>query len=603
LIVYAIREGSKNRLSLNPLLKKILSPFAADSTILFPYAAEYSAVDSGQSANSGFNDIFLAAFLTFITPETHISKNDGTLRKNLLQKIQKIFPSGADIFATALRHIGILTEGLFDYMGQKLQDFVGLTEAERFAYCAAGVYISLNSGNMEIFSLQKNLLRHIAVTVSALFMLLDQDKCYPVSTLKRIIAAILTVPADERTGYAALKNIQAVNEPLKSAVLFDAMEKTGLLLKVREGYCKRTIIHGGSSENVPVIAFNSGFSFILLPEISFRSAVSLAPFCEVVEAKPSVQFKLTQKSVVRGFNSGINSKTMFKLLMEFSCGRIDSGLEEVLDDWQKRHSEVVILEGISIVLSEERRYIVQTEPLASHIVFSPLPGVYLLDIAERNEAAAILRNAGIDIISEPQIRTRQDGSFQKRASSFFSSITTQTAALTEKFEVEISAPYTRTTSISMNGRSYQYAEEYKKHFRAVLDGLKPSQMEREELAFRIERRLIISQRQLSGAFIRYEKREVHGLDYAGKLALVKQAIISSETLEIIVQDSDGSEKYIRGIPLMLEKMENEITLSLKLPQADMLGKFDTYTELSGCIKIPMGKIRMIRRIKQSIFSN
>ncbi|MDR0663291.1 MAG: hypothetical protein LBF80_04325 [Spirochaetaceae bacterium] len=587
LIVYVVKEGGKNRLSLNPLFKKILLPFAADSAVLFPYTAECSGPGTGV-----FNDIFLAAFLTFIAPERVVLKSDGTPRKNLMQRIQKIFPPGADVFAAALRHIGILTEAPFDYTGQKFQDFAALTEFERFAYCAAGVYISLTVAGGALLP-QKRFIRRIAAAAAALLNLLVADKCYPVTALRRIIMI---------TAAEYPENTTAADEPLKSAVLIAALEKTGLLLKVQDGYRRRNIDRTGDDGVIPcgsntgVIAFNSVFSFILLPEISFTGAAALAAFCEVDDAKTSVQFSVTRESAARGFNNGVDSGAMFELLTELSSGRTDTCLRETLDEWQKRHSEVVIIEGVSIVLSEGRRYIAQTEPFASHIAFSPSPGVFLLDIADRDEAAAMLKNAGVDIISEPRAMAKH--AIQKRTFPFFDSITPQTESLAGKFRGRIPTP--RSAGESARGDVYRRAEKRKKHFRAALNELKPSQMEREELAARIERRLIISERQLNGAFIRYEKREAHGLDYHGKLALVKQAIISNETLEIIVENLSGAEKCIRGAPLALEKAEDELTLSLKLPDGYEL---DGYAVSPDCVKIPMGKIRVIRRIKQSIFSN
>jgi hypothetical protein len=297
----------------------------------------------------------------------------------------------------------------------------------------------------------------------------------------------------------------------------------------------------------------------------------------------------------------MNSGAMFELLTELSSGQAGAGLKEALDEWQKRHSEVVIIEGISVVLSPERQYIAQTEPFASHIAFSPSPGVYLLDIAEKDEAAAILKNAGAGIISEPRVTAKHGEFIEKKPLPFFSSVTPQMEALAGKFGGRISAP--RSALVSGRGDFYRRAEKRKKHFYAALDRLKPSQMEKEELAARIERRLIISERQLSGAFIKYEKREARGLDYAGKLALVKQAIISNETLEIIAGDSIGGEKRIRGAPLALEKAADELTLSIKTPLEYSGGELDVYAVSPDCVKIPMGKIRVIRRIRPSIFSN
>lgn len=364
LIVYGIKESG--RLSLNPMLKKILLPFAVDTKILFPYI---KAVDTTPPA-SVFDDLYLASLITLIAPEKHTVRGDGALRKNLSQKIQKIFPMkglGVDVFAAALHSLGLLTEDPFNYSGQKLRDFARLTESERFVYCAAGFYISLTEDAEKSPLPQKNRIQYIASIAASLLDSLDRDKIYPVSTLRRLFDIKQNIQADGRSIGGATE----ANKPLKSAVLLDAMEKTGLFVKAADGYRKQIGCSGNNTAStgdagVPVIAFNSLFSFVLLPEITFLDIISLAPFCEVADANRPVQFKLTKISVVRGFNNGISGKTMFEILKKFSAARIDAGLEAIFDDWEKKHSEVVIIEGIGIVLSEGRRYIAETEPLASH---------------------------------------------------------------------------------------------------------------------------------------------------------------------------------------------------------------------------------------------
>jgi hypothetical protein len=576
LIIYTLEESG--RLSLNPLLKKILAPFTADNDILFP--RRKIQADRGQTAVV-YDDIFLASFLTFISPKKHIIKQDGSIQKNLTQKIQKIFPlqeNGTGVFVTALRYIGLLPDGSFDPNGKKLQDFARLTEAERFAYCAAGVYISVNSGAKELFLPQKKNIQHIAAAAMSLYNTLDDDYIYPESTPRRLI----------QVNQAAAGSTLRANEQIEAGILLEAMEKTGLLLKENDGY-RRRIITGNRNRIdgiiLPSIAFNSIFSFIILPEITFSEITELAPFCELAAPMPPAQFKITQESAVRGFNSGINSKTMFELLKKLSCGRIESGLEAILDDWEKRHSEIIIMEGMSLVLSEGQRYIARTESLVPHIVFSPSPGVYLLDFTDKDEAVTALKKAGAGIVSEQCARPAALS--QKKSAPFFVSFPQQAKILSEESE--------RHTADTWQRRS---GEEYKKYFREELDKLNPSKLEREELTARIDKKIVISPNQLNGAFIRYEKREARGLDYAGKIALVKQALISNETLEITVQDSDGSEKYIAGAPIALEKLNDETILSVKQPQTDIAGKIDDNINDSGCIKISIGKIRVIRRIKQ-----
>jgi hypothetical protein len=593
LIVYGI--GESGRLSLNPLLKKILLPFAADTKILFPCVRDS---DSPRPA-SVFDDLYLASFITLIAPEKHIVRADGVPRKNLLRKIQKTFPvkgDGAEVFAAALRCIGILTEDTLNYYGQKLRDFTRLSEQERFAYCAAGFYISLTEDSERLLLPQKNHIRHIASIAVSLLDSLDGDNVYPEQTLRRL----LDIRQNEQAGGRESGSAAEVNKPLVSTTLLDAMEKTGLLVKVSDGYRKRKERNSAgdsvsaSEVRVPVIVFNSLFSFVLLPEITFQDIISLAPFCEVDDARGPVQFKLTQASAVHGFNNGIPGKTMFEILKKLSAVRIDAGLETMLDEWEKKHSEIVIMEGISIVLSEGRRYITETEPLASHIVLNPSPGVYLLDFTEKEEAAAALKKAGVEMVSDPRSGAKPASLLQRRVTPFFAPIPHQTAPLNAQTGIQPSPVNSTHTD-----EGHPSAEEYKHRFRAILDGLKPSKLELEELAARIDRRLVISPAQLKGAFIRYERREVHGLDYAGKLSMVKQALLSNEMLEIIIQDSDGSEKYIRGIPFTLVKTGGETVLSVKLLEDD---EFDDSTGEAGRMEISMGKIRTVRRIKRSIFT-
>ncbi|MDR1363338.1 MAG: hypothetical protein LBJ35_04755 [Spirochaetaceae bacterium] len=584
-IVYTIKEDG--RLSLNPLLKKILLPFAADKGILFSYIKE-------RPVHTGFvyDDIFLASLLTLLSSEKHILKHDGSPRKNITQKAQRILHlEDADIFIKALRCIGLLPDGSFDPASQKSRDFAGLTEAERFAYCAAGVYISLSRDIAKTFPPQRKIIQYIASAAASLYYALDDDKCYTEPALKRII----------QMNQAASVNMLYADELVKANILLEAVEKTGLLLKTADGYNKRIINSAGiTSTDTPVIVFNSIFSFIILPEITLQEAMLLASFCEIVEVRPRIQFRVTRESAARGFNNGVSAKSMSGILKKLSSSSFSSAaacidndaLAEALNDWEKHHSEIVVIEGVSLILSEEQRCMARAEAVAPHIVLNPSPGVYLLDFAGKDEAAAALRKAGAGMVFEPRAKSAEAS--QKKALPVFTSLTPRTNALT------VAPAETPPTGASADdSRDRKSAEEYKRRFRAALDELKPSKMEREELYARIERKLVISTRQLSRALTCNEKREARGLDYAGKLALAKEALLSNTALEIVIQDSSGNEKCITGIPAALEKSKDETILSVKLSPTNEGAEIDDNNiNDSGRIKISMGKIRLVRRMKQ-----
>jgi hypothetical protein len=118
-----------------------------------------------------------------------------------------------------------------------------------------------------------------------------------------------------------------------------------------------------------------------------------------------------------------------------------------------------------------------------------------------------------------------------------------------------------------------------------------SKAEMDELAARIDRRLVLCESQLRDASVRYEKLEARGLDYVGKAMIAKQAIASQSPVELIRPGKKG--ERIFGIPRALEKEGGESVLVIS-PQngGETGGEF---------LRIPLGKISLLRRIKKSIF--
>jgi hypothetical protein len=130
---------------------------------------------------------------------------------------------------------------------------------------------------------------------------------------------------------------------------------------------------------------------------------------------------------------------------------------------------------------------------------------------------------------------------------------------------------------------------YQERFRRALRNLSLPKNETDELFARIERRLILNESQLAGGAVRYEKTEARNLDYVGKTMLAKQAIALKSLVEILWVNPEGESSRMMGIPDALEKWGGETMLTLKpVPEGNE-------------IRLPLGKISLLRRIKQSIF--
>ena len=392
-----------------------------------------------------------------------------------------------------------------------------------------------------------------------------------------------------------------------------AMEQTGLLEKA-EGCWKAGRHECYEERNTSVIAMDTAFSFILYPEISLSDALALGSFCLVREnSVTAVSFELTRTSVVRGFDRGMTAQSMMKLLVRLSGDRIDENLGWTLSEWENRYAGVSLHQGVILTLAEDRRYLAEAEPVASLIRQIIAPGVYLLSSEERSDAANALKKAGVDIIAQPPVTP--DAAFNGSGASYGSGVSYENetwqynsfpplvSAEDDSHEAAASIGSDALSASSLMGyhenesAAFKEAESIQENFHGFLDKMKLGKTEREELSARIERRLVLSEAQLERTTLRFEKLEARGLDYTGKSLIARQAIEAGSLVEVTWPGPGGEMNCTAGTPRALEKKGGETIL--------ILNSENTAGETMGIpgnmIRIPLGKISLLRRIKQSIF--
>jgi hypothetical protein len=111
-----------------------------------------------------------------------------------------------------------------------------------------------------------------------------------------------------------------------------------------------------------------------------------------------------------------------------------------------------------------------------------------------------------------------------------------------------------------------------------------------ELSDRIERRLILTPRQLAVADVRPERLEANGLDYQGKVRIVERALRSpGDRLEILYRLPGSEPTRILARPVRLEKTEKGLVL-----EAEDLGT-------GSPVRVPLGAASLVRRMRASLF--
>jgi len=604
LIIYRLRTEGALRLALNPVLEQVLAPFIANTQRFFiSYKDEGSQEEHAGSGNP--DDRIVAALFTFIRNEKELFKAEarGTelsgqerrkIRKKILDKAKRFFPDlDFDLAVRTSIRLGLLRQdgsALFP-CSERVASYCALSADERQEYWTAGMYFCLyeqDSGaspediHIPWFSWTK--LKQTASFIHSFRDLIEPGRLYPEITLKRI-GRFLESEGDK---LASPLFIGKVQPPFEN--ILKLMEMTGLLVK-KEDYWKKSqaVLPLPSDPEKPVIAMDTVFSFVLYPEISFADAMELGVFCSLKEnTETAVCFEITRQTAARGFDQGLGAAAMVSLLERLSHNRLDANLSWTLNEWESRYMGVSVHQGIVLNLAEDRRYLAEAKPVLRLIRKTLAPGVYLLSSDEKADAVKALAKAGVDIVAQPPLDANTGEKIESSKhgvySGVFQRLGSSIAESNDLISIMCDNAVREDTASSLS------ADSIKKNFREALVKIQHTKQERDELLARIERSLILSEAQLE-ASVRYEKLEARGLDYTGKSMIAKQAIESGSLVEVLWSGLGGEINRTIGIPQTLEKQEGDSILILQALKENNAVVF----------RIPLGKISLLRRIKQSIF--
>jgi hypothetical protein len=245
----------------------------------------------------------------------------------------------------------------------------------------------------------------------------------------------------------------------------------------------------------PVIAMDTAFSFILYPEIPFADAMALSAFCSMKECSGTlISFELTSKSAVRGFDQGLDAKTMTELLDRLSEHRLDPNIDWTLKEWEKRYTGVSLHQGIVLALAEDNRYLAKAGPVSHLIAKTLAPGVYILSTEDRSTIVRALRRAGIDIVAQPP--EDAESSSARRGGLSRNSFPRLFSAEASEYGLACSSPGSNKSAPLIDAEASNEGAAIKEKIRGVLDKMKITKQERDELLARIERGLVLNETQL-----------------------------------------------------------------------------------------------------------
>jgi hypothetical protein len=592
LIIYRFRDKDNLRIALNPWLETVLSPYATNTDILFSAvsAAKAKAPSKQQQPppppqtppeeqpkNALQDERTMAAFLSFIINSgVQVKEEIGgkdlsfVFRKKKAERGKQLFPGiDINIIAGGLLNLGLIVQKEDSVVPDeaRIASFKELPDGDRMEYLAAGIAFFIYRNNVYAAWQSRNLLHNTVRLIHAIACLLAKDgNALPESTMIKLIELFRR---QEEINWEFSGGVPPASILLNSLVMSGFFSTTTIEGTIFYQHTQKSADEASSKKQAPLIAMDSSFSCVLYPGISFADAIDMAAFSTVEETGTTVKFSLSRDSVVKSFDRMYTAESIYELLDRLSGGRIPETLQWNLNDWEKRWKEISLSQGVVLTLSAEREYLSGTHSLASMIAKKLAPGIYLLS-ASIEEAESALLAAGVDIVSRPS-------GHSAKSSSFFAPL-----GKAEAYALPKSAKKGQNAE---KEEAKKDSEEIKNGFRATLEKMKLSKQEQEEMESRIQRRVIVSETQLKDTSLRYERLEARSLDYVGKTGIVRQAISTGSLLEVSCLNGDK----ILGTAESLEKKGTEMILTIRSrtggePQ-----------------KINLGKISLIRRIKQSIF--
>ncbi|MDR1468415.1 MAG: hypothetical protein LBT00_03905 [Spirochaetaceae bacterium] len=621
LVLYSYVNLGQEYYALNPVFEDMLKPILDNKGALFPHVKKSGMRRTNPSAFT-VNKMFLFAFFSYVHAGKIHLKVSNELTKKTEDQAMAFFQDNDffhhcffDLLDTAL-YLDLLSieEKACILNLPALERFLKLPELECRAYFVAGM-----CGNKNHTSLVMDILAALSPGI------------------------YYTPPAVHRMLMIILREA-ALDYPPPTHMFFKALQKMGLLIEVEdpeteeryyaraEDYaqskdyaqsedCVRPCVKDdgkndtqskdcASPQNAPPsLVFDAPFSFVILPHADITAVFDVIHFSSVENIR-EYRFTVSRETVVRCLESAVfqtgtgsgaervkgapekNAAWIVERLKALSGDRLDETLAWTINEWEKRFGEVILHEGLVLYLDKERRYLAETASLKPYLEKALSDDVFIINPVHRETVEKLLAKSGVDIIGKVRLPSSADknsdtkrsvrAGFPSLPKPMFSQAVLQKTAFSPAFFTGEQGPHEASPP----------AADYRKQFRAVLASLDTTEAETQELLSRIDRGLIFCEEQLKklslpGTFP-YEKNKARGMDYSGKLLIAKNAFVSGIPVEITWQ-TDGKERSMVCTIARLEK--NHL--------GDMLILYKD--GLHGTLEIPLGKVSVIKRIKQSIF--
>ena len=570
--------------SINPLLEDFLAPYINVST-LFP-TSENSISTGTEAEEFVLSPQYIAALISYVRTYPDLCKNDLSIRKKDKERLEILFSGKtecAQSILTAFVNLEIVRVGqkgvFFDE--SRLEKFAHLEEYKQYAYLAIASSARLGraslKANAQLFldiaaaipqaGFSKSSLRRTAFIFSSKSKE-DDDNFFGRGNFAKML--------NSYNGYE-IKNIpedSIIDSIIESAI------KLGLFIPIGKGKdgfeiykAANILLQDESQNNVThkknktasseemktadkkgLVNINAGTNITVMPGLSLSEMLPLTLFMNSVTCNTVSEFEITRQSASRAFDANVTPNEIFENLSKYSAFAIPQNLKMNIEEWYNSYSSAMLFKGYILKTDEKTARIIESNSrISAYIQMTLAQGIYLLNIPLENDVDKFIRMSGLEFLSTVKTPKNKDESMDfpllRGGKNFFEK--TNDAEITDKDS-------TLTKS----------AAEIKKRFYEKLESLSLNAQQKECLSARIDRGIIISEEQINADAVKMEILEVEGMNYAGKIRLLENAISLGCLVEIFEPSEENSLKLksVIGKPLSLTHRTNDCFVKMQLEQ-------------------------------------
>ena len=328
LLIYTEKDkySGKKYLRINPLVLDRLTPFIRMSSIL----SEASTMSYSMEDVFCLSPNLLAAFLSFINMYGCSCKADGTIKKNDIARIEKIFPGKLkciQLLVYAFVNLGLVIEDddkKYQIDSKKLKFFVKLGEKQQYALlCAASCSRFSREGLKKETQLLLDCISSIPGTgytrktlVRLAFIIGARASGGSTSVQKSRFSRILESAKMEQS---IIENGQAgnlIDQMMDSAIEFGLLQKLGLSEEGEEIFVPGSMMQSEYSfdddDKAPkVLNIEPTFAVTVMPGLSLKKLAPLADFLSIKSCVVVTEYEITRQSVSSAFDKGWNPQSIF----------------------------------------------------------------------------------------------------------------------------------------------------------------------------------------------------------------------------------------------------------------------------------------------------